>query len=135
MTRQEIDAWDCSSLNPAADAPTLYTSTEPLIIKEKEIVRRSYVMKAGYSTGREAVEKDGVVSIPMPSWSQDNDSDYYGHLCVSFALSTPSAAYTEKAVPLHTGFASKKDYDYYGDAYFPLTPISLLREHGTIFGR
>jgi len=96
---------------------------EPFVIKEKEIVRKSFTVDA---------KKKDKVSLPMPSWFKDAQG-YWLSMCVSFHIATPSNAYAEMDLDLPNRYGFVGNTNIYPDTDVPIVPYLIWKDTHTIF--
>jgi hypothetical protein len=108
------------------------TDFGPLVLKEKEIVRKSIKLKPDISAGPGAKrEDDGSVVLPMPLASY-NQKQYEATLCLRFRLATPAQYVAEARVPLGTVRSSSLGAS--GGSYpIQVKPVVIWKQTGNIF--
>lgn len=121
---RETDSANPTCNNGPSDAVWFNTNLDPIIVKEREIVRKTVWVRTGYKADR-------PMTFPAPSWLK-KDGPHYTKLCVSFAIATPSRAFTTEKIELQRTFADIPNKTFEPDMRMP-SPIQIVNEAATIF--
>lgn len=131
---QTISKWDCNTNEGREGKRSLTLGMEPIIIREKEIVRTELAYRGAWDGDKSISDDRGTVKLPLPEWVKDQD-EYWVEICVLFQLVTPSNSYAQRSITLSRAIGFTKEFDIYGDAWLDTTPYLIWKHSELVFSR
>ena len=128
-----IHQWDCSTNDGRKGKRTLSIALEPIILREKEIVRTELAYRNSEATGDDD-DDDGTIKLPFPEWVKA-EGEYWVTTCILFTLVTPSTSYAQGSVALSNAIGFNKKVSFYGDVWLDTSPYLIWKNTEMVFSR
>lgn len=132
---EQQGTWDCS-LENERDHRVLEVEFEPFVVKQDEVIRKSLTLAVDVKRYKQGANEEMHALLPMPSWYEQNTTDYWVNGCLSFRMATPSDSYASGSIDVAQSFGMLKNKNYFHSYFSQNTqPYKIWYSPGNIFSR